>query len=500
MVFPSLAKWIKRSATTTADGPQRSGRRHAWQFHPALVQLEERSLPSFLLSGSFDTGGKVPFATVVGDFNGDGIPDVAVANSNFGTGSNGSVSVLLGNGDGTFQAPVTFATTAPDARVLVAADFNGDGNLDLAVANRDSSVNVFLGNGDGTFQAPLTYGTGLSPHALATADFNGDGIPDLLWPNFNTNTVSVLLGNGDGTFQAPMNFKVGAAPRFVVAADFNGDGVPDVAVANQNSAEVSILLGNGDGTFQDAVNDAVGQTPYAMVAGDFNNDGALDLVVANYVDNTISVLVNNGDGTFQPSAYYDGGTTPASLAAADFNGDGNLDLAIASYDTWATRLGNGDATFQPPVTNDDIEGPSWVTVGDFNGDGLPDLAVTSGEDATVTIYLNQPDNTATGLAQFRTPSERAQAALVTIPVTRTDGFDGVVGVPFAASDGIAPAKQDSSADHQTEPNENVVRTPSSPPAAATLGKPHAAEFPSLDNDLTPSPVTAFLPGTNGFSA
>ncbi len=440
MVIPSGFRWLRRGLPTGRQGR----RRHAGRFTPRVSLLEERSLPSFVLSGSFDTGGTVPFGTVVADFNGDGVPDVATANSNFTSGGNGSISVFLGNGDGTLQDALTYRTTGPNTRVLAVADFNGDGNLDLAAVNWDNNVSVFLGNGDGTFQPPDNLGgAGLTPHSITTADFNGDGIPDLAWTNFATNTVSVLLGNGDGSFRQPVNFSVGAAPRFVVPGDFDGDGNIDLAVANQNSSNVSILLGNGDGTFQKTVNYQVGRTPYSMAVGDLNGDGAQDLVVTDYVDNTISVLVNNGDGTFQKAVNYDTGMTPASVALADLDGDGTLDLAYASYDNFGIFYGNGDGTFQPPVNSDKVEGPSWITTADLNGDGLPDLVVTSGEDASVNVFLNQPDGSAAaGQRLVHAPNFYANENVVTAAlVPRARGFDAVVSGPLAIRKDTATARQ-----------------------------------------------------------
>ncbi len=186
------------------------------------------------------------------------------------------------------------------ADAIVAGDFTGDGYLDLAVANVGGTVSVLLGNGDGTFQPQVTYAVGQLPHAIVAGDFTGDGRTDLAVANYQDNTVSVLLGNGDGTFQPQVTYAVGAAPDAMVAGDFTGDGRTDLAVANYQDETVSVLLGNGDGTFQPQVTYAVGSFPDAIVAGDFTGAGRTDLAVANYLGNTVSVLLGNGDGTFQP--------------------------------------------------------------------------------------------------------------------------------------------------------------------------------------------------------
>src|SRR5207244_4194421 len=219
-----------------------------------------------------------PRSVAVGGFNGDGTLDLAVAD----WGSN-TVSVLLGNGDGTFQAPLTFTTGARPSSVA-AGDFNGDGALDLAVANEDNfSVSVLLGNGDGTFQVPSTFTTGARPQSVAVGDFDRDGTLDLAvaaeagFPVLPGN-VSVLLGNGDGTFQAPLTFRTGERAVSVAAGDFNGDGVPDLAVANNGEptfghrGNVSVLVGNGDGTFRAPSTVVTANTPTAVVVGDFNGD------------------------------------------------------------------------------------------------------------------------------------------------------------------------------------------------------------------------------------
>jgi hypothetical protein len=219
----------------------------------------------------------------VADLNGDFKPDLVVCN--FGSST---VSVLLGNSDGTFQAAFSYSTTAPLA--LAVADFNGDGIPDLAVTNLSdrSTVSSFLGKGDGTFlTAAGGFVTGIKTGSVAVGDFNGDGIPDLIAAsggsgghatNSGDGDMAVLLGNGDGTFQVAVHYAAGAGPSSVNVADFNGDGIPDVAIANFHSADISVLLGKGDGTFQAAVSYAIGpypDDPSSVVLKDFNGDGML---------------------------------------------------------------------------------------------------------------------------------------------------------------------------------------------------------------------------------
>ncbi|MFQ6421331.1 MULTISPECIES: FG-GAP repeat domain-containing protein [unclassified Bacillus (in: firmicutes)] len=153
-----------------------------------------------------------------------------------------------------------------------------------------------LGNGDGTFQSPSSLPVGQTPVGIASADFNGDGKLDLVVANEFSQNISVLLGNGDGTFQSAVNYPVGTVgsfPLFVTVADFNNDGLLDLAVGNLGTNNISVLLGNGDGTFQAAVNFEVGQSPEVIIAADFNNDGAIDIAVPNYESNNVSVLLNN---------------------------------------------------------------------------------------------------------------------------------------------------------------------------------------------------------------
>jgi Bacterial Ig-like domain (group 3)/FG-GAP-like repeat/Abnormal spindle-like microcephaly-assoc'd, ASPM-SPD-2-Hydin len=206
------------------------------------------------------------------------------------------------------------------------ADFNADGVLDLAVANQSSnSVSVLLGNGDGTFQAASIYVTGTVPVSVAVGDFNGDGALDLVTANRTSNTISILRGIPGGTFQNQTEYTGGTSPISVIVADVNADGKVDVVVANQNSMTVSVFLGNGDGTFQPKVDYATSTTySYALLSGDFNGDGKVD--VATVGDSNVSILFGNGDGSFQ------GPITVAQVpgfaeVAADFNDDGRLDLA-----------------------------------------------------------------------------------------------------------------------------------------------------------------------------
>ncbi len=281
---------------------------------------------SFTAAASPATGA-YPDYLAIGDFNGDGKPDVAVANF-----LDGNVTILLGNGDGTFAAAAS-VPTGVDARSIVTADFNGDGKLDLAVG-RDNSLAVLLGNGDGTFVAAASPAVGNGPnYSIATGDFNGDGKPDLVVSNYGGNTLTVLLGNGDGTFTAAASPATSTSPETVAVGDFNGDGKADLAVANENSAVLTILLGNGDGTFTAAASPssgASGSAPQSVTVTDLNGDGKVDLVVVNQNTNSITLLLGNGDGTFAVSAGPTVGTNPDRTAIADFNGDGVVDLAVTN--------------------------------------------------------------------------------------------------------------------------------------------------------------------------
>ena len=336
--------------------------------------------------GMYDAGTN-PYSVTLGDFNGDRNLDLAVANN----GSD-SVSIFLGNGNGTFQATVSYSAGAyPNS--VTAGDFNGDGNLDLVVTNTTgSSISILLGNGNGTFQTAVSYGVGASPRSVTLGDFNGDGNLDLTVANYGSNNVSILLGNGNGTFQTAMSYGAGTNPISVSSGDVNGDGNLDLAVANYGSNNVSVLLGNGNGTFQAAVNYGVGTNPYSVATGDVNGDGNIDLAVANSFSNNVSVLLGNGHGTFQTAGSYGAGTAPSSVTTGDFNGDGNLDLAVANSGI-SILLGNGNGSFQTAVNYGVGTYPYSVTTGDFNGDGNIDLAVANHSSNNVSILLGDGNGT-----------------------------------------------------------------------------------------------------------
>lgn len=364
----------------------------------AAVALDPASLgfTSFPAPNSPAVDGASYFATA-GDFNNDGKTDLAVPN-----GSSSTVGVLLGNGDGTFQPQVTYGTDPNGEPYAIAVgDLNADGNSDVVVTNTGNgvpTVSILLGNGDGTFQTQSTYSVGHYPSAVVVGDFNGDGDADLAVTNRDDNTVSVLLGNGDGSFQPQVTYAVSNSPVALVATDLNGDGIMDLVAANRADNSLSVLLGNGDGTFQPQVTYAVGNAPVAVVAGDFNADGNADLAASNSNDNTVSVLLGNGDGTFQTQTIQAVNSSPGPLAMGDFNGDGKIDLASsnASADMVNVLLGNADGTFQTTVTFSVGASPYGLAVGDFNGDGLTDIA-TAGSTAPgqVSILLSERTETAT---------------------------------------------------------------------------------------------------------
>jgi hypothetical protein len=284
-----------------------------------------------------------PSSVVAGDFNLDGRLDLTLSSAR----APGSVSVLLGNGDGTFAPRVDYATSDFPASLAV-EDFNSDGEPDLALANLplDSrppnavsiTVTVLLGNGDGSFRLNVEYTIDpptSGPTSVAAGDFNVDGNPDLAVPVRDSNGVAVLLGNGDGTFADVVGYTTGMSPSWVVVADFNLDGNPDLAVAG---GAVSVLLGNGDGTFAHGVEYSVGGEVRPVAVGDFNLDSKPDLAVANSTINgpsKVSLLLGNGDGTFGSGEEYEmlpsWDLSLTSVATGDFDLDGKPDIAATDY-------------------------------------------------------------------------------------------------------------------------------------------------------------------------
>lgn len=338
--------------------------------------------------------GPAPFSVAIGDFNGDGYPDLAVVNS--GAGSSNGVSILLGNGDGTFKAHVDYpAGGSPHS--VVAADFNGDGKLDLAIANGVAdTISVLIGNGDGTFKAPVSYPAGTNPQWLVAADFNGDGKLDLAVTNYGANyadgTVSVFLGNGDGTFQPQVQYLVNENPFGIMAGDLNHDGKTDLVIVDNNGGFGAwVMLGNGDGTFQPPVYYPTGDNPRAGVLADFNGDGNLDLAVGNCIDNDVSVLLGDGSGHFASPVNYGSGSYIQLVSSGDLDGDGKIDLVTANSASANVSMlkGNGDGTFQTHVDFPAGNGPMWVAVADLNHDGAPDLVVANSADNTVSVLLNK---------------------------------------------------------------------------------------------------------------
>jgi hypothetical protein len=404
---------------------------------PAALAQTNSSL--FILPVTYSSEGLWASSVAAADLNGDGNPDLVVANCAPGGSSNcegyGSVGVLLAKGDGTFQKIVTYPSGGCDTRSVTVADVNGDGAIDVVVASASDSnhctqvvgpgtISVLLGNADGTLQPPVTYSSGgNAAWSLAVGDVNGDGKPDLIAVNqYDNSTVStasnvaILLGNGDANFQPPVTHSLPSfAATSVAVADVNGDGRPDLLVSlscessSSCSGALAVLINKGAGTFQTARTYESGGTYADSVSvADVNRDGRPDLLTSNYGSDTAGVLLGNGDGTFQSAMTFGaGGGTNSGLTcveAADVNGDGKPDLIAANYlfGTVGVLLGNGDGTFQPAVTYAANESYlSSIAVADLNRDRKPDLAVgggyfngSSGTGSVAVFLSNAPFCTA----------------------------------------------------------------------------------------------------------
>lgn len=372
--------------------------------------------------------GAVPVALTAGDFNNDGLRDLAVANT-----QDNSIGILLNQGSGNFAA----ATGSP---VALGANEQGPAGIasgifrltdathltqpaDLVVANASSNtVSVLLGNGDGTFaEAPASpFAVGVQPRAVVVTDFNGDGKLDFAVLNSGDNTVSTFQGNGDGTFTPFANspFQLAASeqgPTAMVTGHFASQGTQDLAIVNQTTNNVAILSGSGDSSFTGTFTEvggspiAVGQLPVGIAAGDLNADGVPDLAVVNQTDNTVTVLLNNGDGTFSPAAGspLPTSTTPSGVAIGDFTQDGQGDIAVTNtgVSTLGVYLGLGSGLFSTRLELSTPTGPDAIITADFNNDGLPDVALTahSSSNNQVSVFLDPQSFASNSVAQVPFP-------------------------------------------------------------------------------------------------
>lgn len=351
---------------------------------PAMVAIIASTDVCFNTATDF-AAGTTPYSICAADFNGDGFTDIAVANS-----GSGNISVLLGNSAGNLSSATNYvAGTSPWS--IISKDVNADSFADLVVANSASNnVSILLGNGSGSFGAATNFAVGTNPTSVISADFNGDSKSDIAVVNAGYNNVSILLGNGAGSFGAASNFSTGgSSPRSIINADFNGDGFLDLAIANFASNNVSILIGTGTGSFGTASNYSVGTNPTYVISSDFNGDGFKDLATANYSSNNVSVLLGTGTGSFASAINYTAGTGSTTVVSTDFNSDGFKDLATANYGSNNVSVlpGTGSGTFGAATNYTAGSGTTAIISADFNGDGRADLA-TANQSGTASVLLN----------------------------------------------------------------------------------------------------------------
>jgi hypothetical protein len=491
----SFPRWLQHARSAQAPAESHRGRRAARRavtHRPRLEFLEDRSVPAFL--APVDDATVLPPVTVkAGDFNGDSVLDLATANGLIAGQGEYTVSVLLGNVNGTFQ-PARNSTlgSIPNNLNLEVGDFNGDGFDDLVTANLadECEVTVLLSDGNGTFKAPNRIDVGpVQEASVAVGDFNGDGKLDLAVaggaPNFYyyysvQDEVNVLLGNGDGSFSGPINSVIdrfGFTHSAGVVGDFNGDGKEDLVVNGQDGA---LLLGDGRGGL---VSQGLNPTLGGIAAADVNGDGKLDLLQAD------KVLRGDGAGGFTTLQTYDSSPTWAQTVLGDFNRDGSLDIAKADVESNIIRVfrGHRDGTFGEAEYLNFAHGDEGLAAADFNGDGWCDLATADFDGKVTSVLINDrswptlPPTVSISDATVTEGNTGDASATFTATLSRATNVD--VAVHYATVDISAAAGSD-----YTSKSGTVV---------IPAGKTSATLTVAVTGDRVPEPDETFAVNLSG---
>jgi len=389
----------------------------AWSvLHPLAAIAEPLFDAPFRLFKSGPSSSRLE----IRDVNRDGRPDLVTAD--YG-GRN--VSILLGNGDGTFSHGLDFATSGLPT-CLAVGDLTGDGNPDVATGDLNGSVSVLLGNGDGTFQAYREIQVGTFPLSIAIDDMNVDGRLDVVVGKADP-SLQVLIGDGTGAFVARSASYLPANPQSIAIGDLNGDGARDAAVA-VGGGVVSVAWGDGLGSFYSRTDLLAGAYPVSVAIADFNGDHKLDLVSANSIGaSTISILQGNGNGTFQPHVEYEAGLYPTRVTARDLNADGKVDLLVADGNgprAASVLLGNGDGTMGPPRGIGPRVPAFAVATADLNADGALDVALV--HQGAIAVLPGHGDGTFGGSPrEFATADQGSSIAASDLD--RDGKIDIVVG-------------------------------------------------------------------------
>lgn len=352
---------------------------------PGPMRAQTESQSSFRNS-SFSAGAN-PRAVRIGDLDGDGANDLAVVNLQ------GSLQLFFNNGSGSFTRASLNGLWPADSHTLDVdiGDLNGDGRKDIAVAfsTQRGAVSILFNRGSRTFAAPVNYDLCYSSTGVAIGDLDRDGDNDIADVN-QCFTSGVLLNGGQGSFALTGTYGHGYGSKSIALADFNRDGAKDIVYVNNGLGTVTVILNNGNGTFGPYNWLYAGDLPDDLATGDFNGDGNTDIAIASAYLSQIILLLNNSSGGFPGYSELYAGDTPSSVAAADFNGDGRLDIAAASQSTsrLSIILNQGDFRFSSPTSFAVGQSPVDIAAGSLDGDSLPDLVAVNQGSGSITVLLS----------------------------------------------------------------------------------------------------------------